>query len=598
VGVRTGLHLTKGTIARGPRGGNVRRARSTHPPLSVVHTPGADDARILSSLLSAIGSTARTSEFAQRAVDTLVASGAVQSAHVYLYRPIERHLLRVAVAPLSGAGESDLAHSYLIGAGVIGASAMRPDRPTIAPAELRGATSRSGPRPTVIAIPINARNGDALGVLASVAADRCAPGSRIARLTHDVARIVGLVIEHEAMATSAARHSEVGALIDTLARSAELDVSLSDSLAEVAATGLRALATSACAIYRSDRGASELRLLASAPRDAGLPSSWHPQDVVLSDGARSVAAGHNALGLALSESAYATFAVASLASGTTDRVVVIAADEQRAGFDAAELQLCQRIAGVAAALQRQRRLADYAMERRRPGDLLWDLLTTIPDRDALIARAQRLGCDLVASRVVLVASATGAAGERIRSTICALDRGALVDVGEEHLVAIISASAAAAITDVGADAGLSQACDDVARYRVAYQQAQEALALGTRLFGHGHLTRHDELGSYRFVPALIASGLTSENTYQKLQHLSDELLRTLEAYLDCGGNTALAAKQLYLHRNTLRQRLERISALIDLDLARPTGWLPLNLAIKTARMSRLGAAARSENGPR
>ena len=72
-----------------------------------------------------------------------------------------------------------------------------------------------------------------------------------------------------------------------------------------------------------------------------------------------------------------------------------------------------------------------------------------------------------------------------------------------------------------------------------------------------------------------------------MSRLSDELLRTLEAYLDSGGNTALAAKQLFLHRNTLRQRLERISTTLDLDVSAPERWLALQLAIKTARITRL-----------
>lgn len=102
----------------------------------------------------------------------------------------------------------------------------------------------------------------------------------------------------------------------------------------------------------------------------------------------------------------------------------------------------------------------------------------------------------------------------------------------------------------------------------------------------------DELGSYRSVPALLASGLSSEPEYELVSRLSDELLRTLEAYLDCGGNTAFAAKQLFLHRSTLRQRLHCIATLIEIDLTVPGRWLGLQLAIKTARLSRLPSATK------
>ncbi|MDO4261214.1 MAG: helix-turn-helix domain-containing protein [Eubacteriales bacterium] len=45
-----------------------------------------------------------------------------------------------------------------------------------------------------------------------------------------------------------------------------------------------------------------------------------------------------------------------------------------------------------------------------------------------------------------------------------------------------------------------------------------------------------------------------------------ELLQTLRVYLECGRNAALTAKTLYIHRNTLYQRLERIGTILGADL--------------------------------
>ena len=44
------------------------------------------------------------------------------------------------------------------------------------------------------------------------------------------------------------------------------------------------------------------------------------------------------------------------------------------------------------------------------------------------------------------------------------------------------------------------------------------------------------------------------------------LLETLRAYLDCGGNAVLTAQKLYLHRNTLYQRLKKINGIIHTNL--------------------------------
>ena len=107
----------------------------------------------------------------------------------------------------------------------------------------------------------------------------------------------------------------------------------------------------------------------------------------------------------------------------------------------------------------------------------------------------------------------------------------------------------------------------------------------------GRLTWYDDLGSYRFVPALLQNGLAADAEYAQVAALPEELLRTLDVYLDCGGNRAEAARQLFLHRNTLRQRMDRVAALLGVDLLPSSRWLSLHLAIKAARMSMPGPSA-------
>jgi PucR family transcriptional regulator, purine catabolism regulatory protein len=142
--------------------------------------------------------------------------------------------------------------------------------------------------------------------------------------------------------------------------------------------------------------------------------------------------------------------------------------------------------------------------------------------------------------------------------------------------------------------GISRPCTRLERYPDALVEAGEALELGTKLWGYGRVTSFDMLGSYRFVPALVQSGLADDADYHQVSQLSDDLLKTLEAYLDSGGNTAEAARQLFLHRNTLRQRLDRIAT--SVDFAAPSRWLGLLLAIKVARIERLRSAWSAETG--
>lgn len=45
-----------------------------------------------------------------------------------------------------------------------------------------------------------------------------------------------------------------------------------------------------------------------------------------------------------------------------------------------------------------------------------------------------------------------------------------------------------------------------------------------------------------------------------------ELIKTLEQYLICGGNVVRTAKALFIHRNSLMYRLDKIQQLTGLDL--------------------------------
>jgi PucR C-terminal helix-turn-helix domain len=61
------------------------------------------------------------------------------------------------------------------------------------------------------------------------------------------------------------------------------------------------------------------------------------------------------------------------------------------------------------------------------------------------------------------------------------------------------------------------------------------------------------------------------------------LLTTLRTWLECGGNASAAARQLYCHRNTVRNRLHRLEALSGQSLSDPRGVAGLSIAARGAR---------------
>jgi DNA-binding PucR family transcriptional regulator len=58
-----------------------------------------------------------------------------------------------------------------------------------------------------------------------------------------------------------------------------------------------------------------------------------------------------------------------------------------------------------------------------------------------------------------------------------------------------------------------------------------------------------------------------------------DLVRTLRAYFAAGGNASEAADRMFLHRNSLLYRLERIRKLTGLDLRDPGVALALQLGL-------------------
>ncbi|MEK7216140.1 MAG: helix-turn-helix domain-containing protein [Chloroflexota bacterium] len=63
-----------------------------------------------------------------------------------------------------------------------------------------------------------------------------------------------------------------------------------------------------------------------------------------------------------------------------------------------------------------------------------------------------------------------------------------------------------------------------------------------------------------------------------------DLFRTLQVYFRCGGNAVEAAEQLFLHRNSLLYRLQRIETLLGIDLKDPHDRLTANLAVEFAEL--------------
>ncbi|CAA9555217.1 MAG: hypothetical protein AVDCRST_MAG73-3227 [uncultured Thermomicrobiales bacterium] len=127
----------------------------------------------------------------------------------------------------------------------------------------------------------------------------------------------------------------------------------------------------------------------------------------------------------------------------------------------------------------------------------------------------------------------------------------------------------------------------LAGIRQSHHEAKQALALGRRLHGPGHLTGFDDLGIHRLIFA--AEGLPElrafhDETLAPLiaydrQH-GAELVRTLDAFFAANAGPKEAAARLGVHRNTVLYRLDRVREITGLDLDDADVRLRLALALR------------------
>lgn len=119
---------------------------------------------------------------------------------------------------------------------------------------------------------------------------------------------------------------------------------------------------------------------------------------------------------------------------------------------------------------------------------------------------------------------------------------------------------------------------------LALLQAEQAVALERGNGRAGKTTHFDDLGPYRYVLGQPESDIEAQAEHALGELAEDEeryadLIKTLEAFIRLHGSVNAVARDLYLHRNTVRQRLRRIAQLTGADLSDPNDRLSLQLAL-------------------
>lgn len=135
--------------------------------------------------------------------------------------------------------------------------------------------------------------------------------------------------------------------------------------------------------------------------------------------------------------------------------------------------------------------------------------------------------------------------------------------------------------------GVGQLYPDLMSVPKGHKEAQHALKIGRSQNGPGSITFFSELGIYRMLLQFAQSQDPAEFFCEPLQRLIEynqqtdkELVKTITAFLECNGNLTETSNKLYIHRNTLKYRLERIRDITQIDLDDAENRLMLHLGLK------------------
>ncbi len=426
---------------------------------------------------------------------------------------------------------------------------------------------------SLLSVPILGKDGGVIGVITlHTEAPREFTEPEIDFLVSSASLVAGAIENarlYEEMRRRVDELEHLTELGETIARAETVE----ELLPAVSERSLSLLRARSCHLYLLDAASEELHLRASAPPGAEAPAS----------------VGLAELGPELARSGRS----ASLA-------VPLVANDELLGLLRAEgtsaVDLARAAANQTAVALKKIELIERLTEKNRIRDF-FDSLARGRIGPGVAGRAGRLGVDLTAPHLVLVASPPDDALEKALARVAP---GSLLDrrddalrgllriphAGEETLVAAVRGAERAPETAVG----LSNPCRGAESFAAGFEEATHALLGSSVVRGEPAVMTYEELGPYKYLLRMSFETGMRDRHREAVSRLADydrrrstALLKTLEEFLRRRGNISATAEALYIHPNTLRQRLRRIGELTGIDLRRDD-WLMVEIAVKIAKL--------------
>ena len=449
---------------------------------------------------------------------------------------------------------------------------------------------------SMVAVPILARDGDVLGVVVlHTQAPREFDDGVVNFLVHTASLAAG-AIENAQLYEGTRRRVDALTTLTQLSQ-ALAAVTLREDLYDAVTRGARQLlGADACQIWRVDPDADELNLAGADPPEAADGPGRASQLLELMRRERTGAVEDGML-------------VAPL-TAADEQLGILCCIAHGREFDEEDAELLRAVAHQTAVGLKKAEL----IERLTAENIVKDMFEALSagSVEAAEAKAAEARCDLTRPHVFLHAiRAPGGDGSPSWPALAADFEGrlrrlyprAFFDSRHDCVRAIapLPTAGAAAVerlrqgceelaSETGLVIGLSDVDRGAASARRRMREAADAARIGRALVADGGAVSYEGLGAYKYLVHLDVDDAPHDRYRSSVEELIEydrkrgaRLVETLERFLADRGSVAASARALYIHPNTVRQRLERIERVTGLDLDKED-LLSLELALKLARL--------------
>jgi GAF domain-containing protein len=596
---------------------------------------------LLNEVISTIGSTLKLDEVLSHVVDTITRATSCHAAFIYLYDQEKDQLVLASTSePYTHYIEKI---SMALGEGITGWVAMHRQAVVIREGSLNDPRFRLYPEleeekfQSLMSVPILAKDRHLSGVITVHTVAPYEFTEQHQTFALNTAALVASAIENARLFENTQRKLNILASLSMLSQTITSGLYLDDMLRSLSTLAAQIMEADLCVIMLMDQARGRLTVRASSSHLSERALSFQPVDLdhqaweKLRNSSSHEMSRHALEQInPLKDSHYKALLSAPLVSGTEQLGLLNCYSIQARRYTTEDQTLLTTIANQVAIAIKNSHLVDLLAQKNLAKGFFEDLrYGNYDSEDALRQRANFLGCDL--SRVHTIAlieisylEDADSAGEplseedrlAIHKRISAQVRrrvqdnypGSLLYEHENLLTCMICLSKDPTGTrlknwlrdltrqmhsehNICLSIGIGNPCTNASDYRRGFAEASEAQQMGQHLNREGGVTHFNDLGVYRYLYKIARMDDLRDIYQDQVGRIASydrrkgtDLLDTLETYLECAGNLTRTSNRLFVHRNTLIQRLERLQSLCEIDLQERGNWLTLQVAIKVYKL--------------